>query len=97
MDEYAKKTVSDAQELLETKGNDTDHVVFERASYYAKSAAKTTFLSRGGIRKNRTKKDMQSDAEVATELALILSWRLGYTVTFWNRAAFHVNDKNADK
>jgi hypothetical protein len=97
MIDYAKKNVEDALEVLERKGNDTDHVLFERASRYAKSSRQTTYLSRGGIRKNRTQKDMSSDANIATELALILSWRLGWTVTFWNSAAYHVNDKNADK
>jgi hypothetical protein len=76
-----------AKALLAEHGNATDALLFERAAQYSKSAGETTQASVNGIISKRRRADIESDNAVLDELAMILSWRIGYTQSFWRNAA----------
>ena len=80
--------VDEANATIGKHGNATDVLLFERATRYAKSRMETQTASVNGIIHKRRRADIESDNAVLDELAMILSWRLGFTQSFWSNAAY---------
>lgn len=64
---------------------------------HAQAYLTKTYISRGGLERNKRKKELHQSHLVLEELAKFMSHHLPYTTTFWHGAAIEVAVKAIKK